>query len=149
MEKNEQNLINLLNARQDPNHRYYVEKEDFIVEQVPGTGGLKKAGDIYIPMWCMNLKVTKEMTVKPDDVFVIGYPKSGTTWLEEIVWLIVNNLNFEQAKSKFHYFERVMFLDDGVSDAELLDMKSPRVIKSHFTREFLPDNLNYRAKVIF
>jgi hypothetical protein len=67
--------------------------------------------------------------------------------LEEIVWLIKNNLNYECSKSKFHYYERVMFIDEGVSDFELEQMPSPRILKSHFPLKFLPPDINNKAKV--
>ena len=36
--------------------------------------------------------------VKPDDVWIITYPKCGTTWAQEMLWLILNKVNFEEAK---------------------------------------------------
>ncbi|XP_022912505.2 luciferin sulfotransferase-like [Onthophagus taurus] len=36
--------------------------------------------------------------VKDDDVWVTSYPKAGTTWTQEMVWLIGNDLDYEGAK---------------------------------------------------
>lgn len=35
-----------------------------------------------------------------DDVFLCTYPRSGTTMTQEIIWLLCNDLNYEEAKSK-------------------------------------------------
>ena len=34
-----------------------------------------------------------------DDIWVTTFPKSGTTWVQEMVWLISNNLDFGTALS--------------------------------------------------
>ncbi|GBP84990.1 Sulfotransferase 1C4 [Eumeta japonica] len=40
------------------------------------------------------------MEVRPDDIWIVTHPRSGTTWTQEMVWLIKNNLDYELAKSK-------------------------------------------------
>ena len=36
--------------------------------------------------------------LRPDDVWIITYPKCGTTWSQEMVWQIVNKVNLDMAK---------------------------------------------------
>lgn len=41
---------------------------------------------------------------------IATYPRSGTTWTQEMVWLICNNLDFDAARSepltkRFPFFE--------------------------------------------
>jgi hypothetical protein len=122
---------------------------DFEFIEVKGTKGLKKANDVVLPMFVINLDRTKNMKLRSDDVFVIGCMKSGTTWVEEIAWLLQNNLDYEGSKYKFHYFERVQFIDEGVSEQELEDMKSPRTIKTHLRSQFLPTDLTQKVKCIY
>ena len=38
-----------------------------------------------------NVDKLKDLELYPDDVWVVGYPKSGTTWTQQIVRLIRNN----------------------------------------------------------
>lgn len=43
--------------------------------------------------------------VRDDDVWIISYPKCGTTWTQEMVWLIGNQLDYETG-SKVDLTER-------------------------------------------
>lgn len=45
------------------------------------------------------LAKTKELEVFEDDVFLTGYLRSGTTMLAEMLWLMLNNFDFEKANS--------------------------------------------------
>lgn len=40
---------------------------------------------------------TLNFEVREDDVYIMGMAKSGTTWLQEIVWLITNNFDIESS----------------------------------------------------
>lgn len=39
----------------------------------------------------------KKMEIYEDDVWVVTFPKCGTTWTQEMVWLVNNNLDYEEA----------------------------------------------------
>lgn len=55
-------------------------------------------------------KRVKEMEVYDDDVWVVTFPKCGTTWTQEMVWLVNNNLNYETAL-KVNLNDRFPFLE--------------------------------------
>ena len=57
----------------------------------------------------LDLDAVRSFEVYPDDVFVITQPKCGTTWMQELSWLISNNLDLEGAK--VNQFYRVPFFD--------------------------------------
>uniref|UniRef100_A0A182W219 Sulfotransferase domain-containing protein n=1 Tax=Anopheles minimus TaxID=112268 RepID=A0A182W219_9DIPT len=91
----------------------------------------------------------KDMEVRPDDVWIVTYPKSGTTWTQELIWLVCNELNFQQAKD-VSIDARFPFIDlSGLRDLpepfnplrDALEMPSPRFIKSHLPPAFLPNAL--------
>ncbi|XP_043204340.1 sulfotransferase 1A1-like [Amphibalanus amphitrite] len=56
----------------------------------------------------------------PRDVWVVTPPKCGTTWTQEMVWLIANDLDYEGAKTPF-IPDRWSFVDfPGLSDKEYM-----------------------------
>ncbi len=63
-----------------------------------------------------------------------------------MVWCIQNNLDFERADALFH-IQRVPYIDDGMSHAELDEVPSPRVFKTHLPIKYLPENFNENTKV--
>lgn len=39
----------------------------------------------------------KKMEIYGDDIWVVTFPKCGTTWTQELVWILNNDLNYEKA----------------------------------------------------
>lgn len=54
----------------------------------------------------------KGFQLRADDVWVASFPKSGTTWTQEMVWNVMNNVDLETAKS-VKLDKRVPFLEIG------------------------------------
>ncbi|XP_022917515.2 luciferin sulfotransferase-like [Onthophagus taurus] len=110
----------------------------------------------------------EQFEVREDDVWLTGFPKTGTTWLQEMVWLIENNLDYEGAKMdlnyRFPYLEftpiiqyRLRSVPDEVcgsipnSVRELANMEERRFIKTHLPWELLPlqiQNGSVKPKII-
>jgi hypothetical protein len=95
-----------------------------------------------------NVHYVKHIRLRNDDCFITGYPKSGTTWLAEIVWLLVNNLDFEKSRSLSHLI-RNPFLDYGLSHAHLDELSSPRTLNTRLPANYLPDNVDQKCKVVY
>ena len=100
----------------------------------------------------------KSMTVRKSDIWVVTFPKSGTTWMQELVWQVVNNCDFDKGKKttldeRFPCLEMQKALGkhfQGVSVGDPIDeMSDPRLIKSHMPLSLLPNNLLDTAKVIY
>jgi hypothetical protein len=87
------------------------------------------------------------MKLRPDeDTFVIGYPKSGTTWTSEIVWLLRNNLDFEKARA-VKYQNRYPYIADRYYPSLTNFLKSPRVFRSHLLLKDFPRDFAKKVKV--
>ncbi|XP_071445873.1 sulfotransferase 1E1-like [Hetaerina americana] len=134
--------------------------------------------------YLLNSKYVKEaagyynLEVRPDDVWVVTYPRSGTTWTQEMVWLLNNNFDYDRAlkerlNQRFPYLEISTLVSEGFQkeivefnnhDPECIEalekmcepgyemvkkMKSPRHIKSHYPLSLLPPNLVDTCKVIY
>ncbi|XP_013145972.1 PREDICTED: estrogen sulfotransferase-like [Papilio polytes] len=39
------------------------------------------------------------MEVRPTDIFITSYPRSGTTWTQELVWMVANDLDYETSNA--------------------------------------------------
>ncbi|XP_053664882.1 luciferin sulfotransferase-like [Anopheles marshallii] len=135
----------------------YVENKEQTCEEDYIMVRAKQYGDvpITIPNWeppahCYTNRFQQhekdllDIEVFPDDVWVASYPKSGTTWCQEMVWLICNDLNFQAARAE-SLRTRFPFLDVSlIHDAKMNSFERvrqtprPRFIKTHLPVSMLP-----------
>ena len=121
-------------------------------------------GDVIVPAAFEKFRDRfKNWQVRPDDVYVLTFAKNGTTWTQELVWLIQYDCNFEEAKTvliakRFPFMDLPVILDfikhelpppmqDDVLK-KMEDMPSPRFLKSHFRFCLLPDDLMEKSKAV-
>ncbi|RWS02980.1 estrogen sulfotransferase-like protein [Dinothrombium tinctorium] len=82
------------------------------------------------------------------DVVLCSFPKTGTTWLQEIVYLIATDLNYEQAKCK-NISDRFPYLEFPVPGINWLKLqKGDRFIKTHLPLHFLENAMKSNAKIV-
>nr|XP_014430222.1 sulfotransferase 1 family member D1-like isoform X2 [Pelodiscus sinensis] len=79
---------------------------------------------------------------RPDDLLISTYPKSGTTWISEIVDMIYNDGDEEKCK-RDAIFNRVPFMEMScpglISGTEqLATLPSARIVKTHLPVQLLP-----------
>lgn len=81
------------------------------------------------------LKSALEYQPRSDDVFVVTFPKCGTTWVQHIAYLIYND--GQKPKDGLDFLKNSPFLEmTGVGC--LLAMKRPGIIKSHLPYSMMP-----------
>jgi len=154
----------------------YPDKETAarLLKAYPGyhQGWVKsQPGDLMLPAnYANHWKTYSTFKLRSDDVFVLSHPKSGTTWTQEMVWLIANDCDFIGAKQtlteRFPFLEyRLLVTDEslegfvelGNTDTNeviippnyINQYPSPRFIKSHLPLINLPSNLLDESKVVY
>ncbi|XP_063892327.1 sulfotransferase 1C4 [Helicoverpa armigera] len=117
------------------------------------------------------------MPIRTSDVFVASYPRSGSTWTRELVWIVANDWNFAKSETvplvgRFMFLEfptlvhpslRDKILNDTDETAKkklletitlpgtvrLANAESPRFIYTHLPLSLLPPSLLDDAKVVY
>ncbi|XP_011706861.1 PREDICTED: sulfotransferase family cytosolic 1B member 1-like [Wasmannia auropunctata] len=109
-----------------------------------------------------------EFEIRPDDTWIVTYPRSGTTMTQELIWLVANDMNFDEAYRKylverFPFIELGALLDEHIAGKDVpgrinMDKNTaefvqnqplPRFIKSHMPFELLPTVVNSTCKIIY
>ncbi|GLH10761.1 Putative sulfotransferase domain protein [Gryllus bimaculatus] len=111
-----------------------------------------------------SVQEIKEFDVREDDVWVVTPPKCGTTWAQEMVWLLVHDLDYKTAKEnnlmmRFPYMEFSRFITEKTRKEYLKGLDTvqhaasltpPRCIKSHLPKDLLPDQIwTKKPKIIY
>ncbi|XP_070558508.1 sulfotransferase 1C4-like [Ptychodera flava] len=102
-----------------------------------------------------SLDAVKKFTVRKDDVYIVTYPKSGSTWTQEITSLIRGSDDLEET-DKLPLRMRIPLLEFVDLERKLRFYKllesvaSPRYIKSHLPKRLLPQGMfHIKPKVIY
>ena len=99
----------------------------------------------------INFEPIKKFTLRPDDLVIATYPKSGTTWVQQIVKLIRNNGNDDGVKIS----DSIPWIDSVNSEfsqcADIASLPSPRALKTHLPYHMTPGGLPHTttAKYIY
>ncbi|XP_066909064.1 luciferin sulfotransferase-like, partial [Halyomorpha halys] len=101
---------------QEDNLDYDVLDDKLIQEITKFCGGMNsvelsfKNGCLLPKSFLKYAERIRNFEVRPDDVWIITYPKCGTTWTQELVWLLGSNFDFSKAK-ELELHRRSIFLD--------------------------------------
>jgi hypothetical protein len=113
-----------------------------------GNGGQIKF-PIFISQEDMDL-IGKEFIVKDGDVFVVTYPRSGTTWTEQMVHLLVNKgeQGAQRLTDAVPWLETLPHRPGGMIEF-LKTMPQRRLFTSHLPHVLMPPLGDTTAKVIY
>ncbi|XP_034117394.1 luciferin sulfotransferase [Drosophila nasuta] len=106
----------------------------------------------------------RQLPIYEDDVWMISYPRTGSTWAQEMVWLLGNQLDYEAAKQQLSQRSPMIELSalfstdhhKWVSDAlgntvELVrNSPRPRFARSHLSWQLLPQQFeSVKPKIVY
>jgi hypothetical protein len=79
-----------------------------------------------------------DFTPRPDDIFIVSYPRSGTTWVQMILYQLVTDgdMDIPHMTTRSPFFEAAIVYDSMGRAFE--GLPSPRVFKSHLQYKALP-----------
>ncbi|XP_070543011.1 sulfotransferase 1A3-like [Ptychodera flava] len=92
-----------------------------------------------------SLDAAREMEIRDDDIWVVTYPKAGTTWGQEITSVIMEGGDIEKVK-KTPLLERVPYVELGPIDqipathkfVDAMPRDVPRLIRTHVPYDLMP-----------
>ena len=86
----------------------------------------------WLHLWRHNL----EYQGRPDDILIVSYPKSGTSWVQMIVYQLASGgkVDFEHIQDVCPHFEATMLL----YGKRINDLRPPRLVKSHLSYGQMP-----------
>ncbi|CAJ1080424.1 sulfotransferase 2B1-like [Xyrichtys novacula] len=97
-----------------------------------------------------SLRFYEDFTFRPDDILIATYPKSGTTWMQEIVPLIMSGGDPASVETLPNW-DRVPWLEENRAYTLNLDQRpSPRTFSTHYKYDMLPRSFfETKPKVIY
>nr|XP_029731853.1 sulfotransferase 1A1-like [Aedes albopictus] len=134
-----------------------IHLSDIATISVRGEKNLKPSYCVLPFKYLQYADRIRNLTVYKDDVWVVTFPKCGTTWTQEMVWLIGHDLDYETA-GKVDLSLRTVFIEASAVIGDYLgdtvgaveNLARPRHIKSHLPLALLPQQLwTVQPKIIY
>lgn len=138
----------------------FFRRKDSLIEVHPGR--------VFMPSRFRDIgEDILKLDIRSDDVWMCSYPRTGSTWAQEMIWLLGNNLDYEGAKNVQQVRTPLLELsaifadDQSVQDFVTKHEKvtsvtcvhklpSPRYVKSHLPWQLLPIQMDIvRPKMIY
>eukprot|EP00096_Caligus_rogercresseyi_P003691 TRINITY_DN1710_c1_g1_i1.p1 TRINITY_DN1710_c1_g1~~TRINITY_DN1710_c1_g1_i1.p1 ORF type:complete len:346 (+),score=48.25 TRINITY_DN1710_c1_g1_i1:18-1055(+) len=145
-------LTSLSKDEQDYRRQFWSGEFSTMVDMV-------KSGSLYLPKRFLEIEEeVRNLEIRQDDVFLLVYPKVGSTRAQEMIWQLSKGVDLESGKTSLN--ERFPFLEleslvpkaPGLPDKTVEAVKnlpSPRQVKCNLIEPFLPKYLPGNAKIIY
>jgi LPS sulfotransferase NodH len=90
------------------------------------------------------LRGLAEHRARADDIYISSYPRSGTTWLQQVLLVLANDgePDFAHVDDVAPWFERSLALGTRRA-SDFASLPSPRIFKSHLPLMWLPRGARY------
>ncbi|XP_077577966.1 sulfotransferase family 2, cytosolic sulfotransferase 3 isoform X2 [Stigmatopora nigra] len=96
-----------------------------------------------------SLEYAQHFSVEDTDVFAVTYPKSGTTWMQEILPLVLSEGDLTPIQT-IPNWDRVPWLEEKRLKEVVHKLSSPRALVTHFPFRLMPQSFfSSKAKVIY
>ncbi|GFY73932.1 sulfotransferase 1E1 [Trichonephila inaurata madagascariensis] len=105
--------------------------------------------EFMLPSFVMkNLDHVKNFTFNDGDILVVSFPKTGTTWLQEIIYSILNGVDETLSQSLEDRFPYLEFMYPGLKSIQ--KMEGQRLIKTHLPYSLLPEDIHKKnVKILY
>ncbi|XP_061125141.1 sulfotransferase 4A1 [Syngnathus typhle] len=106
---------------------------------------------IRLPPFCRGkMEEVANFSLRGSDIWIITYPKSGTSLLQEVVYLVSQGADADEI-GLMNIDEQLPVLEYPQPGLDIIkELTSPRLIKSHLPYRFLPTGMhNGEAKIIY
>ncbi|XP_072926315.1 sulfotransferase family 5A, member 1 isoform X1 [Hemitrygon akajei] len=110
------------------------------------SSGIDLPGHLHTPK---SLQYAQEFQFQDTDTVIITYPKSGTTWMQEILTLIYSDGDMTPAKTIPNWL-RTPWIEQYYCENVLMNKSDHRILTTHLPYHFLAKSLKQsNAKVIY
>uniref|UniRef100_A0A3Q2WLV9 Sulfotransferase n=1 Tax=Haplochromis burtoni TaxID=8153 RepID=A0A3Q2WLV9_HAPBU len=106
---------------------------------------------VRLPPFCRGkMEEIANFSLRSSDIWIVTYPKSGTSLLQEVVYLVSQGADPDEI-GLMNIDEQLPVLEYPQPGLDIIqELSSPRLIKSHLPYRFLPTAMhNGEAKVIY
>ncbi|XP_019114514.2 amine sulfotransferase [Larimichthys crocea] len=96
-----------------------------------------------------DLDDLQHVEIRPTDIFLITYPKSGTVWMQQILVKIMEAAQPDWVEDATNRV-RVPWLEERTADHPFRERPDPRIFGSHLPPDMLPKGVtDKRVKVVY
>ncbi|XP_055020311.1 amine sulfotransferase-like isoform X2 [Boleophthalmus pectinirostris] len=111
--------------------------------------GFPLVEDVHLPH---EIEQIRDLEIRDSDVFVVTYPKSGTSWMQQILLLLLSKGDIESVckRSVYSNFELMSWIEVRQQVQKFINAESPRFSLSHLLFDMMPTALGQKkGKVIY
>jgi len=97
-------------------------------------------------------KISKHFRARPTDVHIVTYPKAGTSWIQEVAWLVNHDADIEASNST-PSSQRTIYIELDNHKVDKFKMlrsaEGARHVKWHHPAELLPSDVISEGRIIY